>query len=184
MKDENHQLPKTPSTKYVRKTNKVYKTKTGRPTKFSPLQLKQIKKLTEIGSTDFEIPEFLGIDEKTYINWKQSRPDFFQLITEAKEIADQNVELSLYKKATGTTRRKQVLNSDDEPVWLIEEIPPSDFAAFTWLKNRRKDRWTDRQEVEHSGEIKHIAVTVQEKTKTITQQIEDKNTIEHEDNSD
>lgn len=179
MTDENHQLPKTPSTKYIRKTNKVYKNKTGQPTKFNPLQLKQIKKLTEIGSTDFEISEFLGIDERTYINWKQSKPEFFRLIKEAKEIADQKVELSLYERANGVTRKKQVLDKDGNLVWLEEELPPDPTSMIFWLKNRRRDLWKDKQDVEHSGEIKHLAVTVSQKQKTA--QIEDKNTILHED---
>jgi hypothetical protein len=37
----------------------------------------------------------------------------------------------------------------------VKEIAPDVTAQIFWLKNRRPDKWRDKQEVEHSGETTH-----------------------------
>lgn len=34
-----------------------------------------------------------------------------------------------------------------------EHVPPDIGAAAIWLKNRRRNDWRDRQEIEHLGEV-------------------------------
>ena len=34
-----------------------------------------------------------------------------------------------------------------------KELPPNEGAAMLYLKNRYPDRWRDKQEIEHSGNI-------------------------------
>ena len=37
---------------------------------------------------------------------------------------------------------------------LKKHIPPDVTAQIFWLKNRDPERWRDKQEIQHSGEIK------------------------------
>ncbi|MDR8011858.1 terminase, partial [Escherichia coli] len=39
---------------------------------------------------------------------------------------------------------------------LEKYYPPDTTAAIFWLKNRQKDKWRDKQEVEHTGEVNLI----------------------------
>ena len=35
----------------------------------------------------------------------------------------------------------------------VKHIPPDTTAQIFWLKNRRPDRWRDKQQIEHSGTL-------------------------------
>jgi hypothetical protein len=62
---------------------------------------------------------------------KQKYPEFRCALKAGKEAADDRVERSLYQLAIG---------------WNGQ--PPNATACIFWLKNRRKDRWRDVQNVE------------------------------------
>lgn len=40
---------------------------------------------------------------------------------------------------------------------VTKKLAPDVIAMIFWMKNRRPDKWRDRREVEHSGEIKSRA---------------------------
>lgn len=46
------------------------------------------------------------------------------------------------------TRRLEVINAR-----TVKHIPPDTTAQIFWLKNRRPDRWRDKQQIEHSGTL-------------------------------
>ncbi|WP_263708046.1 transposase [Shouchella tritolerans] len=50
----------------------------------------------------------------------------------------------------GVSRYKSVLVEEK-----TKEVSPDTTAQIFWLKNRRPDRWRDKQEVNHSGAIDH-----------------------------
>jgi len=104
---------------------------TGRPSKFNKDVQRQIELLARRGWTDAEMAELLGINEGTLNNWKNKHPAFFKTLKEAKEFSDLEVERSLYREAkAGNTT-----------------------AMIFWLKNRQPQRWRDKQEHEHSGNL-------------------------------
>lgn len=106
----------------------------GRPTKFTAELSETVRKLGKLGCTDVEIAHSLGVCEKTIDVWKKKHPEFLQSLNSGKSEADNEVVESLFKRAKGT-----------------DEHPGDTTACIFWLKNRQRDRWRDKQEVEHGG---------------------------------
>ena len=126
----------------------------GRPTKYKPEYAKQAAKACEAGFTDRDIAELLGVCEATLNTWKHEHPEFLESVKVGKAAADDRVEQSLYRKATGYSfdavkifqNAGEIIRAD-----YVEHVPPSDTAAIFWLKNRRKEEWRDKTDVEHTG---------------------------------
>lgn len=135
----------------------------GRPSKFKPEFVGQSEKLAVLGATDREIAEFFGVDERTLQRWKHEHPAFCHSLKTGKESADNRVEQSLYRRATGYT-------FDGEKVFqfqgaivrasTVEHVPPDTTACIFWLKNRRRDEWTDAQKPDSNkdGEAQRLII--------------------------
>lgn len=128
--------------------------KAGRPTKYKP-EFNEIayKLCSKHGYTDEELADSLNVAEGTIQDWKAKYPDFLSSIKKGKaEFDDDAVQFALHKRATGFTRRVEKTTKDGV-VDTYEEVPPDTTACIFWLKNRRKERWKDKHEVEHSGDV-------------------------------
>ena len=134
---------------------------TGRPSKFSDDLIPIIETMAKLGATDKQMAQAIGVTEQTFNNWKTSKPGFFESLKSAKDEADEKVEQSLYRLATGyeyDAEKPMTVGigpgfSKIEIAKYKETVQPSPTAIIFWLKNRRQDRWRDKQELEHSGEV-------------------------------
>lgn len=125
----------------------------GRSSEFDPKMLKQAEKACLAGFTDVELAELLGVTEVTINNWKQDHEEFRLVLKRAKETFDtDNVEQALLKSALGFKRIIEKPTKDGV-VACYEEIPPNPTSLIFWLKNRRREYWKDKQELEHSGNV-------------------------------
>lgn len=110
------------------------------------------------GLTDAELAAKLGVAVRTVHRWKKDHPEFRDALIETKAILDARVEMSLFRRATGYLATKVEVTTEDgtetKRVTKTEEIAPDVQACRLWLMNRDPERWRDRQQVEHSGEIK------------------------------
>jgi hypothetical protein len=95
-------------------------------------------------------------------NWKKTHPEFMLSIKKGKEGPDDLVEKSLFNLATGYVYEAEKplvvsqgsgLGSEVEIVKYNERVIPNTTAQIFWLKNRRPEKWRDKQEIEHSGEM-------------------------------
>jgi hypothetical protein len=141
----------------------------GRPTEYKPEYCVQVEKLCKLGATDKEIADFFDIDEATVNRWKLDYPEFCESVKRGKIWADAEVAHSFHKRATGykydeVTYEKigesEGMKVDDEGdieatkkeaykrKVVTKEVPPDGGAALNWLKNRQKDKWRDKQEVD------------------------------------
>jgi hypothetical protein len=128
----------------------------GRPTAYQDAFAKQAKKLCELGATDFELAEFFSVSVRTIYRWVATKPEFCHALKAGKDVSDGRVEMSLYHRAVGYTfSSEKVFQFQGKIVRAptTEHVPPDTTAGIFWLKNRRKEKWRDRQEVEHSGGI-------------------------------
>lgn len=134
----------------------------GRPTKFKKEYIEQAYKLALLGLDDKQMASFFDVTEKTFNNWKNSEPLFFQSLKDGKPKADAEVAKSLFERAKGyscpdthicTIKGKVVLTP------FVKHYPPDTTAAIIWLKNRQPGLWRDKQdydgkmEIEIKGEI-------------------------------
>jgi len=128
--------------------------KRGRKPSYSKEFPKQATSLAKYGATDREIAQELGVSEATLHRWKHSHPEFCEALKVGKGQADARVVQSLYRRATGYSYDAvKILQNNGRPVIVpyVEHVPPDTTACIFWLKNRDRENWRDRQEMEHSG---------------------------------
>jgi len=137
--------------------------RTGRPREFKPEFIEQGRKLAEMGATDREIADFFGVRERTIYRWQHDFPEFCHALKLGKDVADDRVEKSLYRRAIGYTHDAvKILQFQGQEVIVPyeEHHAPDTTACIFWLKNRRRADWRDKVDHEHSGGIK-VSKTVE-----------------------
>ncbi len=142
--------PATPDKGHA-KAPKTGKSKGGRPSKYDPAILTQVTNYCLLGATDEQLAAFLAIDVRTLARWKKD-PEFCHAIKEGKEIADATVGQSLFHRAKGYSHPEvKIFNNNGEAMVVdcMKHYPPDTTACIFWLKNRQKDRWRDKHEVDH-----------------------------------
>ena len=126
----------------------------GRPSDYRPEFVEQARKLCELGATDIDLADFFEVDVRTIYRWKHDHDEFCQALKAGKEIADERVERSLYQRAVGYTfEATKIFNASGSPLIVPyrEHVAPDTTACIFWLKNRRKNEWRDKQDVELTG---------------------------------
>ena len=131
--------------------------KLGRPSKLNQKIADKILELAAAGKTEKQIATAVGISLATLSNWKSSHGSFLDALKDAKEIADDLVEMSLFQRAIGFRHKEIKLHYDKYDGWQSKTFdryyPPDTTACIFWLKNRRPDEWREAQRIEHSGKI-------------------------------
>lgn len=100
-----------------------------------------------LGATNDNLAEKFKVATFTITRWMTQYLDFRAAIKKGREKADEDVAISLYRRAIGYYH-DDVHISNYKGVITITQIikyyPPDTAAAFIWLKNRRPDLWRDR----------------------------------------
>lgn len=129
-----------------------------RPTKYKAEYVKTARALAKLGATNQEMAEAFGVSLSTFNLWKVQHKAFSDAIKVGKDIADERVVDALYNRAMGYSHPCtdiRVIDGKIVETPMIKYYPPDTAAMIFWLKNRRPQDWRDKQEVEHSGEIKY-----------------------------
>lgn len=132
------------------------KNKGGRPSSFERRFIEDARKLAKLGANDREVAEFFGVSEATLHRWKHTIPEFCDSLKVGKGPADERVEQSLFRRATGYKHDAiKIMQHNGVPVIVpfVEHVAPDTVACIFWLKNRRPDLWRDKIEHQHSGEV-------------------------------
>ncbi len=116
----------------------------------------ELIKYARAGLINDQICKLIGICDKTLWNKLKEDPEFEREFKNAKQLADVEVENSLYKGAVGYTIKQQeakvVLDGKDsgshvEIVEVERHIPGEFNKQRLWLMNRNPDKWKDKQEL-------------------------------------
>ncbi|SDH77014.1 Transposase [Aneurinibacillus thermoaerophilus] len=119
------------------------------------------------GLTDEQIAKNIGISTSTLYEWKKKYSEISEALKKGKEVIDLEVENALLKRALGyrydevTKERCAIRDENGEIVGYemvvtkvtTKEVQPDVTAQIFWLKNRQSDKWRDKQNIEHSGQI-------------------------------
>lgn len=136
--------------------------KSGRPNKYDSdvkPRFAEIKEWLQIGATDREIADNLGINKATMCEYKKKYSEFNELIKSGRKQPVQAIKAALFKRATGFSytekkeiRKAIVITEDDEkiPAELVQtEIYtkyalPDPASAMILLKHWDKENeWTN-----------------------------------------
>lgn len=122
------------------------------------------------GLTDEQIYLKMGISYQTFYDWQKRFPEFREALKRGKAPIDQEVENALLKRARGYQYEETVTeieevptgktDSDGRPIMkqvkhirkVMKTALPDTTAQIFWLKNRRPDRWRDKQDVAINSE--------------------------------
>lgn len=132
------------------------KGKGGRPPIYKPQFADIARKMCELGATDYELAEAFGVNTLTIHRWRNRNPEFCNAVIVGKDAADNRVERSFYNRAVGYSyESEKVFNANGQILRAptVEHVPPDPGAALNWLKNRRGEKWRDKQDHVHSGEM-------------------------------
>ena len=113
------------------------------------------------GLTDEQIAKNLDIVPSTLYEWKRQYSEISEALKKGKEVVDIEVENALLKRALGYSYEEKKLEVSEEGTKVtktIKEVVPDTTAQIFWLKNRRPDRWRDKQDIEHSGQIGGVTI--------------------------
>lgn len=120
--------------------------KGGRPPDYKPEFVATVKKLSKLGHTEFEIANFLEVDETTLWRWKLVHPLFCKALTLGKGAFDKRIEKSLAHRAIGYSHPDTHVSVIEGVVVLtpiVRHYPPSEGAIKLWLTNRQPRKWRD-----------------------------------------
>lgn len=101
------------------------------------------------GYTMMDISNKIGVDNDTFLRWKDRYPEIRQAVNKGKELVDYQVENALLKSALGyktkevkittTMRYGKVVETIEEVT--DKEVAPNVSAIQMWLYNRQKEKW-------------------------------------------
>ena len=128
------------------------------------LHPQMIKYMCRSGLTNKEIAEELGMSVRTFDRWKVRYPEVKKACEEGKEFIDSLVEDSLLRNALGydyeETETISKLNTDgtvDKSSVRVKKVKKhrtaDTRAAIQWLNNRQPEKWREKKEIAHSGNI-------------------------------
>lgn len=117
------------------KTKSEIKRPVGRQTLDDPTVIPIVKACARFGATAEEIASYLGISTSCFYSWQLEHQELQEALKRDANASDERVEKSLYQQA----------------------LAGNVVACIFWLKNRRKDRWRDVQQIE--GALGHYVIS-------------------------
>ena len=103
------------------------------------------------GLIDEQIAKNIGVSYSTFRDWKFSA--LSAALKESKEVVDRQVENALFKSAVGFIYEEETVTNAGDVVLVKKYSKPNTTAQIFWLKNRKRNQWTDKSEVEVSGTV-------------------------------
>ena len=114
----------------------------------TPEGLLKLEGWTRDGLTEEQIAGNMGISRSTLNEWKKLYPDISDTLKKGKEVVDRQVENALLKRALGYRYDEVTMENGIETKRVTKEVVPDTTAQIFWLKNRMRDVWADRQNIE------------------------------------
>lgn len=123
-----------------------------------------IKGWARDGLTDEEIAKKMDISASTFYEWQKKYSEISEAIKRGREPTNVILEDTAFERATQWRTVKEVtkeprLNRKTGKIELIvvkeveKRIPPDSTLLIFLMKNRMKEKYGDRQQVELSGQI-------------------------------
>lgn len=105
------------------------------------------------GLTDEQIAKNLNIAYSTFREYKNKFSALSAALKKGKEIIDYEVENALLKRALGYEYDEVTYEHGEETKRVTKQVAPDTTAQIFWLKNRKSDKWRDKQVVESNNTI-------------------------------
>lgn len=136
-----------------------------RATLYRPEYAEQARKFCLLGATDIQLADLFEVSVGAIAKWKKAHPEFKEALKRGKDMANAEVAHSLYKRAIGYSHKEldiRVVKGEVLKTVVLKQYPPDVTACIFFLKNRDKERWKDKHETEHSGNVTYNNLTDEE----------------------
>ncbi|MFS9334791.1 helix-turn-helix domain-containing protein [Streptococcus peroris] len=120
--------------------------------------LLQIEGWAKDGLIDEQIAKNMGVAYSTFKDWKKRFPDLSAVLKRSKEVVDREVENALFELAKGFVYEEETVTNTGEVVTVKKYSKPNVTAQIFWLKNRKRNEWRDKQEIEQTTRTIDIKV--------------------------
>lgn len=120
--------------------------------------LLQIEGWAKDGLIDEQIAKNMGVAYSTFKDWKKRFPDLSAVLKRSKEVVDREVENALFESAKGFIYEEETVTNTGEVVTVKKYSKPNVTAQIFWLKNRKRNEWRDKQEIEQTTRTIDIKV--------------------------
>nr|DAK34242.1 MAG TPA: terminase small subunit [Caudoviricetes sp.] len=120
--------------------------------------LLQIEGWAKDGLIDEQIAKNMGVAYSTFKDWKKRFPDLSDVLKRSKEVVDREVENALFESAKGFIYEEETVTNTGEVVTVKKYSKPNVTAQIFWLKNRKRNEWRDKQEIEQTTRTIDIKV--------------------------
>lgn len=138
--------------------------KVGRPTKYDPAVCGIIADAAAADALGIcgveDVAKLLNVTRTTIYDWLKDYREFSDAFTQARRAVDKHVESALLKKAKGYSVEETSKTVKDGPKGTevtetnrTVHVPPDTPAAVFWLKNRNREEWSDKQQIEVTGDF-------------------------------
>lgn len=118
----------------------------GRPNKYHTHvkpRFSEIEEWLQLGATEKEIAENLGINNKVFCKYKKQFPELNELVKNGRKKPVQAIKAALFKRATGFTYQEQkVINSEKNGITTetyTKQALPDPTSALMLLKHWDKE---------------------------------------------
>ena len=134
-----------------------------------PDALLQIEGWARDGLTNDQIAHNMGVGGRTFAEWLVRFPAISASLKKGKAPVDIQVENALLKRALGYDIKETVTELVDsgngkqrkQVREVTKHIPGDTTAQIFWLKNRRPDKWRDRQETSVGLDVEDLSPLVE-----------------------
>lgn len=113
----------------------------------------QIEGWARDGLIDEQIAQNMGISYSTFREWKKKFPALSAVLKKSKDVVDRQVENALFKSAIGFEYEEETVTNAGDVVAVRKYSKPNTTAQIFWLKNRKRNQWTDKSEVDVTGTV-------------------------------
>lgn len=106
----------------------------------------------------------MGINQKTLWEWRNKYAPISKALKKGKAPVDIQVENALLKRALGYDYEETITEVEELAGGhqkkhirkVTKHMPPDTTAQIFWLKNRRPDRWREKQEATVGVEVEDL----------------------------
>lgn len=139
----------------------------GRPTRFRESMIREIEEFTAKGMTIDEIAMHYSVDRVTIYRWAKKYEGVKQALKLGRDMQIERVVESLFRRASGYDYEevKKIVESTlgkngnearkhSRIETTTKHVPADIGAAAFLLKNLQPERFRDKHDIEHSGEMK------------------------------
>jgi len=116
----------------------------GSETRYSPRFCPRATDACLLGATNDDLARVFGVSLSSIERWLVEFPRFKRAVSEGREMADERVARSLYKRAVGMkVKKEKAFNVAGrlQTIEIVEGLPPDVNAAALWLSNRQRGKW-------------------------------------------